>query len=179
VSVRSQFAQWAERWLWNSRLAVVVAVVASLVVALVMLYVATVDVVYLLAKVAHYASPALASDERAHLHGTIVAQVAAIVDGYLFAAIMIIFGIGLYELFVGKIEAAEKFNAGSNVLAVRDLDDMKERLAKVIFLILVVRYFEYALEQPIGSALDLLYLAIGIGLVALSIYLTARSGRAE
>jgi uncharacterized membrane protein YqhA len=178
VSVRSQLSQLAERWLWNSRLAVVVAVVASLIVALVMLYVATVDVVYLLAKVAHYASPALAGDERARLHGSIVAQVAAIVDGYLFAAIMIIFGIGMYELFIGKIEAAERLDGGSNVLAVRDLDDMKERLAKVVFLILVVRYFEYALDQPVGSSLDLLYLAIGIGLIALSIFLTARSSRA-
>ncbi len=41
-----------------------------------------------------------------------------------------------------------------------------------MFLILIVRYFEFALEAPIAGALDLLYLAIGIALIALSLFLT-------
>ena len=154
----------------------VFAVAASIIAAIVMLYVASVDLVYLVGKVVHYADPSMLGDERAHLHGNIVARVAEIVDGYLFAAIMLIFGLGIYELFVSKVSPEEKRGGASSFLAIRDLDDMKERLAKVVFLILLVRYFEYAVDQPINSALDLLYLAIGIGLVALAIYLTARVG---
>jgi uncharacterized membrane protein YqhA len=164
-----------ERGLWNSRLLLVVAVVASIVAAVVMLYVATVDVVYLVGQSAHYADPSMPSAARARLHGGVVARVAEIVDGYLFAAIMVIFGLGIYELFVNKVAPTERSATAPSFLAVRDLDDMKERLAKVIFLILLVRYFEYAVDRPIASALDLLYLAIGIGIVALAIYLTARS----
>lgn len=178
MSVRARLTSWAERGLWGSRLVILVAVAASIVVALVMLYMATVDVVFLVGKVAQYGNPAMLADERSHLHGVIVAKAAAIVDGYLFAAIMIIFGIGMYELFIAKIALAERVRSSANVLAVHDLDDMKERLAKVVFLILVVRYFEYAIDSPIDTPLDLLYLAAGIGLIALSIFLTARSGRA-
>jgi uncharacterized membrane protein YqhA len=169
-----------EKLLWNSRLITLVAVVASLVVALVMFYVATTDAFFLARDVTHYA--ALAADARGKMHASIVAHVAEIVDGYLFATILIIFGLGLYELFISKIDAIEDSTIASRVLLIRSLDDLKERLAKVVFLILIVRYFEYALESTPGTPLDLLYLAIGIALIALALYLTQerhRSARAE
>jgi uncharacterized membrane protein YqhA len=164
-----------ERGIWNSRHVMIVAVVVSLIVAVVMLYVATVDAVYLLGQIPGYASPVTPPDVRTHVHAVVVARVAQIVDGYLFAAIMVIFGLGLYELFIKRIAVSAEDSQLTSILMIRDIDDLKERLAKVVFLILLVRYFEYALDQPVGSSLDLLYLALGIGLVALSIYLTARS----
>ncbi len=159
-----------ERLLWNSRLVTLVAVIASLVVALVMFYVATTDVVFLLREVTHYA--AVAPDARGHLHASIVARVAEIVDAYLFATILIIFALGLYELFVSKIDVVEASSVAPRVLLIRNLDDLKDRLAKVVFLILIVRYFEYALDSPISTPLDLLYLAVGIALIAVSLKLT-------
>jgi uncharacterized membrane protein YqhA len=159
-----------ERFLWASRLLTLIAVLASLVLALVMFYIATVDVVGLAKDVTHYA--ALADEVRRHTHASIVAHVAEIVDGYLFATILIIFALGLYELFISKIDAIENSDVAPRVLLIRTLDDLKERLAKVVFLILIVRYFQYALESEVGSPLDLLYLAVGIALVAVSLYLT-------
>lgn len=158
--------------LWNSRLVTIVAVIASLVVSLVMFYVATSDVIVLLREVVHYGG--LVADAREHMHATIVAHIAEIIDGYLFAAILIIFSLGLYELFISKIDAIELSPVASRVLLIRSLDDLKERLAKVVFLILIVRYFQYALQATIGAPIDLLYLAIGIALVAFALYLTNR-----
>jgi uncharacterized membrane protein YqhA len=89
---------------------------------------------------------------------------------------MIIFSLGLYELFIGRIVAAETSEVAPRLLLIHTLDDLKDRLAKVVFLILIVRYFEYALQSDIGGPLDLLYLAIGIALVALSLYLTSKNG---
>jgi uncharacterized membrane protein YqhA len=162
-----------ENVLWNSRLLTGVAVFASLIVAIIMFYVATVDVFFLLGQVVHYTS--FAAHEREELHGVIVGRVAEIVDGYLFATIMIIFGLGLYELFISKIDTAENSAIAPRLLLIRSIDDLKERLAKVVFLILIVRYFEYALQYTITGALDLLYLAVGIALIALSLYLTGRT----
>jgi uncharacterized membrane protein YqhA len=159
-----------EKLLWNSRLFTLVAVFASLVVALVMFYVATTDAYFLTREVLHYA--ALADDARETMHATVVAHVAEIVDGYLFATILIIFALGLYELFISKIDAIENSAIAPRLLLIRSLDDLKERLAKVVFLILIVRYFQYALESTPHSALDLLYLAVGIALIAVSLYLT-------
>jgi uncharacterized membrane protein YqhA len=80
----------------------------------------------------------------------------------------------LYELFVSRIDAAERSEFAPRLLLIRSIDDLKSRLAKVVFLILVVRYFEYALQSQVTTPLDLLYLAIGIALIALSLYLTNR-----
>jgi uncharacterized membrane protein YqhA len=159
-----------ERLLWNSRLITLVAVIASLAVALVMFYIATADVCFLLREVLRYTTLEMAARE--HLHASIVAHVAEIVDGYLFGTILIIFALGLYELFISKIDAIEASEIAPRVLLIRTLDDLKDRLAKVVFLILIVRYFQYALEASIQTALDLLYLAIGIALVAVALYLT-------
>ncbi len=171
------FERFFEGLIWNSRLVIVVAVIASLVVSFVLFYLATADVFFLVADVSHYA--ALAVIPRDHLRGAIVAHAAAIIDSYLFATIMIIFGLGLYELFINRIHAIERNSLASRLLLIRSLDDLKDRLAKVVFLILIVRYFEFALQSEIESALDLLYLALGIALVALSLYLTSRAGHAS
>jgi uncharacterized membrane protein YqhA len=78
----------------------------------------------------------------------------------------------LYELFISKIDAIEASPVATRLLLIRSLDDLKDRLAKVVFLILIVRYFQYALDATIDAPIDLLYLAIGIALVAVSLYLT-------
>lgn len=158
-----------ERLLWGSRLIVLLAVVASLVVAVGMFFVSTVDVLSLVGHMAHY--PATYGAERAALRSTVVAHVVEVVDGYLLAAIMLIFSLGLYELFVSRIEAAEGSEFASRLLLIRSLDDLKDRLAKVVLLILVVKFFEYALRLTFTTPLDLLYLALGVLLVSAALYL--------
>ncbi len=161
-----------ETVLWNSRFLIVIAVVASVLASLAMFFVGSVDVVHLAAELLRYVRPGVDPAEQSTLHALIVASVAEIIDGFLFATILLIFALGLYELFISKIEAAEASEFASRLLLIRSLDDLKERLAKVIFLILIVRYFEYALQRRIETALDLLYLAVGIALIAVALYLS-------
>lgn len=164
-----------ERVLWGSRLIVLLAVVASMVVSVGMFFVSTVDVVGLLGHIAHY--PAVHGAERAALRSTIVAHTVEVVDGYLLAAIMLIFSLGLYELFVSRIDAAEGSEFAARLLLIHSLDDLKDRLAKVVLLILVVKFFEYALSLSFGTPLELLYLAVGTLLVSAALYLSHGGGK--
>jgi len=75
------------------------------------------------------------------MRATTVTHVVEIVDGYLLATILLIFSLGLYELFIGKIEKAEQSETSSSVLLIHRLDDLKNRLAKVILMILIVTVF--------------------------------------
>jgi uncharacterized membrane protein YqhA len=163
-----------ERLLWGSRLIVLLAVVASLVVAVGMFWVSTVDVVALVQHMVHYA--AVHGAERAALRSTIVAHVVEAVDGYLLASIMLIFSLGLYELFVSRIDMAEGSEFAERVLLIRSLDDLKDRLAKVVLLILVVKFFEYALQLSFKTPLDLLYMALGVLLVSGALWLSHGRG---
>lgn len=155
---------------------VVVPIVASLVIALVVLVLSTVDAWHVVLETAGYVDPALDAAQRARLHAGAISHIAATVDGYLFATVLIIFALGLYELFIGKIQAAERSEVARRLLLIRSIDDLKDRLAKSVFLILIVRYFQFALasDELAGSPLDLLYLALGIALIGLALYLTSR-----
>jgi uncharacterized membrane protein YqhA len=158
--------------LWNSRYIVLLAVISSLLAGVAMFYMATVDAVYMLAHLADYASPALESHARNELRGATITHVVEIVDGYLLATVMLIFALGLYELFISKIDQAVQAENSSNVLLIDSLDDLKSRLAKVILMILIVKYFEHAIAMSFETSLDLLYLAGGITLIGLALYLT-------
>jgi len=162
--------------LWNSRFAVVFAVVASLLVAFGIFYMTSVDAWILLQHITHYS--VLAPDQRSDLRAEIVAHAVGIVDGYLLATILLIFALGLYELFISKIDIAAS-SKGSRVLFINSLDELKDRLAKVILMILVVSFFERSLAMHVGNFLDLLYLAIGIALVALALFLAHRSASGQ
>lgn len=161
-----------ENFLWNSRLVVLTAVVASMLAAVAMFYMASVDAVYMIGHLAHYASPELTVADRVDLRSTTVTHVVEIVDGYLLATVLLIFSLGLYELFISKIDLAEGAENASNVLMITSLDDLKSRLAKVVMMILVVRYFEYALGMDFATPLDLLQFAGGIALLGLALYLS-------
>jgi uncharacterized membrane protein YqhA len=166
--------------LWRSRYVVLFAVVASMAAAFAIFYMATVDVVYLVSHILHYADPELAGEARKALHDETITHVVEVVDGYLLALVMLIFGLGMYELFISDIDEAKHSKASSAILVVESLDDLKQRLAKVIIMIMIVTIFELALKLKVGGALDLLYLAGAVAFIGLALYLThASDGQGE
>ncbi len=158
--------------LWESRLVVLVAVVTSLVAGLAMFFVATVDAFYMLTHLVHYASPELETAARLELRNSTITHVVEVVDGYLLATVLLIFAFGLYELFIKEIDQAKGHTAASNVLMITSLDDLKGRLAKVVLMILIVKFFEYALNMSFKTPMDLLQFAGGIALLGLALYLS-------
>jgi uncharacterized membrane protein YqhA len=160
-----------EGMLWNSRLVVVVAVLSTMAGAFALFYMATVDAFYLVTHLLHYASPEMDAAARTVARGQTVTHVVEIVDGYLLATFLLIFSMGLYELFISKIDQAEQAENASKVLTIHSLDDLKTRLAKVVLMILVVRFFEYALGMGFKTPFELLQFAAGIALLGLALYL--------
>ncbi len=157
--------------LWNSRFIVLLAVIACLAVSIAVFYMATVDAWYLLTHLFHYAN--LATDERLVARAEAITHVVEIIDGYLLATVLLIFSLGLYELFISKIDQAENSTTAPKVLMITSLDDLKSRLAKVILMILVVRFFELALRvTEFGTGIEMLYFAGGVALIGLALYLS-------
>lgn len=98
------------------------------------------------------------------------------VDIYLFAMVLIIFGMGIYELFISKIDPVErKTDTRPTWLQVSSLDDLKSSLGKVILMVLIVNFFKASIGTPIKQAQDLLFLSIGIVLVSLALYIANKS----
>lgn len=161
-----------ENFLWNSRLIVIAAVLVSLASAITMLYMSTIDAWIMIIHLGNYASPEITNEARIILRADTIKHVVEIIDGYLLATVLLIFSLGLYELFISKIDPADNSEGASRILIINSLDDLKNRLAKVILMILIVRYFEHALNMKFDSPLDLLYFASGIAFIGLALYLT-------
>ena len=100
------------------------------------------------------------------------------VDIYLFAMVLVIFGMGVYELFISKIDPVEqKSDQRPSWLQIKDIDDLKSSLGKVILMVLIVTFFKHAQAFDYTSALDLLILSIGIVLIALALHLAHSRGK--
>jgi len=161
--------------LWNSRFVIIAGVVGSLLAGFAIFYIATVDVIYLFEHALHYADSALTDEARKAMHDSTVSHIVEVVDGYLLAIVMLIFSLGLYELFISDIDQAHGSKSSSNILFISNLDELKSRLAKVILMILIVTLFEQALNMKLSTPLDLVYLGASIALISLALYLTHAS----
>ena len=166
------FETLLEGSLWNSRFVIFLAVLGSLFASFAIFYMATVDVVILVQHTFHYADASMTEEMRKVLHDSTVSHIVEVVDGYLLAVVLLIFSLGLYELFISDIDQAHGSKASSKILVISNLDDLKSRLAKVILMIMIVTLFEEALNMHIAQPIDLIYMGGAIALIALALYLT-------
>lgn len=160
-----------ENFLWRSRFMVLLAVIGSLLAGVAMFVVSSIDVWHLFTEVGHYFS-ALEPEDAKEVRHHIVAVVVEIIDGYLLATVLLIFALGLYELFISRLDPAIEDEMSAKVLIINSLDDLKTRLAKVILMILIVNFFQFAIQLEVTTSLDLLAFGGGIALIGLALYLT-------
>jgi len=178
---------WLERvfenFLWKSRFIVLTAVVASLVSSFILFFMATADVFALVVKAVKYATGQNAGSEPdayEMFHSDVVSHVIGAVDDYLLATVLLIFALGLYELFISKIDQADEDSRySSQILLIKSLDDLKDRLAKVVLMILIVTFFKNVVHTSFEQPLNILYLGGGILLVALALFFTYKSSMPE
>lgn len=161
-----------ERIIWESRLMIILAVIASIFAALTLTVVGTYDILYTFVELFHAFSDREMYEQ---FHKYAVIHIISAIDSYLIATVLLIFGIGLYELFISKIDYAEKDTKSSRVLIIHSLDQLKDKLAKVIVMVLVVTFFKYAVSFKYEDVISILYLSIGIILISLAIYFLTKS----
>ena len=81
-----------------------------------------------------------------------------------------IFGFGIYELFISKIDIARE-DKSISILEIENLDELKNKIIKVIIMVLIVSFFERVLEMKYESPLDMLYFALSIFGLSFGVYL--------
>jgi len=155
-----------ESFLWNTRFFVLLAVIFSMLGGISLFIVASVDIYGVVSEIIdtyiHHLHPE-------KFHEIIVGGLIGAVDLYLMAVVMFIFGFGLYELFISEIDVAKRQGA-SKILAIHSLDELKDKLGKVIVMVLVVNFFQRVLFTTYSGALDLVYFAISILALAIALY---------
>ena len=163
-----------ENAMWKTRLFVLFPVVFGLIGAIILFIVASVDIFEVLVYTLDVYLNGLHPE---NFHEEIVSKIIGAVDLYLIAVVMLIFAFGLYELFISKIDAAENSKSGNNILAIHSLDQLKDKIAKVIIMVLVVNYFQRVLHTTYQTPLELLYFALAITALAVGLYFLGKVGK--
>lgn len=166
-----------ENGLWSSRFVIILAVVFGLIGAILLFIVASFDVyetaAYVINTYVTHAHPE-------NFHEEVIGGIIGAVDLYLIGVVMIIFSFGLYELFISDIDPAKDEDGKENqLLAVHSLDQLKDKISKVIVMVLVVGFFQKVGHTAYNNALDLLYLALSIAAVSIGLFFLSKVGKAH
>jgi len=171
LNYKGDFARHFELCLYFSRFLTLFAVAGSLLSAIV-LFIRGAFVVGFGVKEFIATFGTTDAEEYEKLLATFVSSV----DIFLFAMVLIIFGMGIYELFINKIDPVErKADARPTWLQISSIDELKSSLGKVILMVLIVSFFKHSLDVPFDSAKDLLQLSVGVLLISGALFLAHKS----
>lgn len=159
-----------EQFLYGTRFTTFLAVVGSLIASIVLFAKGTINI----SRGVYYFFANVGQNQIDDHH--LVAEFVSAVDIFIFSTVLFIFALGIYELFINKIDVVNRNKEERpNWLVVKSIDDLKTSLGKVILMILIVSFFEHSLSMKYDSILQLLYLGIGILLISTALYLTHKS----
>ncbi|MDX8392006.1 MAG: YqhA family protein [Mariprofundaceae bacterium] len=162
-----------ERLLWNSRYMTILAV-WSCIVGMSLLFISSaLDMGKLLIE---FVQVNFMGHHIENFHTAVVSHVITAVDDFLLAIVLLIFALGVYELHISKIHFARDDEASGGLLQISSLDDLKDRLGKVILMILIVAFFKNVLHVTFDDPLNILYMGGGIFLISLALYFGHKAG---
>lgn len=167
------FEKWFESGLWSSRFITLLAVIFSILAAFALFLLASADLYHVVVATYKYFFMGLHPE---NFHAGVVAQIIGAIDLYLIAVVLLIFGFGIYELFISEIDNA-KGAGGDKILYVNSLDDLKDKVAKVIVMVLVVSFFQRVLHAEYNGALEMLYFSISILALSLGLHFLHKGGK--
>ena len=112
--------------------------------------------------------------------GELLGSIVGGIDLYLIGIALLIFGYGVYELLISPIDPARlDEHLGNGLLDIRDLDQLKEKLVKVLVVALIVTAFKAMMTLPINSPTSLCFFCLSVLLLALIGWLIAGEHRIE
>ncbi|MFK2823794.1 YqhA family protein [Arcobacter sp. YIC-80] len=163
-----------ESAMWKTRFLVLFAVLFGLLGAVVLFIIASMDI-FSIAKYAFDTIIVHAHPE--NFHEDVVSGIIGAVDLYLIAVVMLIFSFGIYELFISPIDHCEEAQDDSKILSITSLDQLKDKIAKVIVMVLVVNFFQKVLHTEYNGALEMLYFALAVTALAIGLFFLGKVGK--
>ena len=158
-----------EKLLWNFRYITILAVILSILSALTLIVIGSWDII----EAVIFYNPLF--DASISSNNELLFKLISAIDLFLIGIVLLIFGFGIYELFVSEIDFANaKFS--ESTLKIRDLDQLKNKIIKVIIIVLIVKFFEKVLKfsENFTTPMDILYFGLSIISICVGYYLINR-----
>lgn len=158
-----------ERALWNVRYIVLLGVLFGTLSAIVLFIAGSTEIYHILIGYIQVGEHPLTHEE-------ILIGIIGAVDFYLIGLVLIIFSFGIYELFISEIDIARLEGGFGSILDIDNLDDLKNKIIKVIIMVLIVTFFQRILSMEFTTSIDMLAMAVSICLICIGVYFLGRHG---
>lgn len=161
-----KFEDRFESTLWNLRYVVILAVILSVLASITLFIIGSWDIMYSIV----FQNP-LTNNNISH-NNELLFKIISSIDLFLIGIVLLIFGFGVYELFISEIDIArDKF--ADSTLKINSLDQLKNKIIKVVIIVLIVKFFEKILKLTpnFNTPQDLLLLSVSILAICLGFYL--------
>jgi len=158
-----------EKFLWNTRYVTLLAVILSIIASFFLMILGSWEIVQAIFYYNPLFDPSISSNNM------LLYKIISSIDLFLIAIVLIIFGFGIYELFISEIDFTDsKFN--QSTLKIRDLDQLKNKIIKVIIIVLIVKFFERVLKfsDNFETTTDILYFGLSILSICIAYFLINR-----
>ena len=161
-----KFEERFESILWNLRYVVILAVILSVLASITLFIIGSWDILHSIV----FQNP-LTNHNVSH-NNNLLFKIISSIDLFLIGIVLLIFGFGVYELFISEIDIArDKF--ADSTLKINSLDQLKNKIIKVVIIVLIVKFFEKILKLTpnFNTPQDLLLLSVSILAICLGFYL--------
>ena len=158
-----------EKGLWSTRFIVLISVILSIVSSIVLFLLAGWDIIQSII----YYNPIFNEDITSN--NDLLFKIISSIDLFLIGIVLLIFGFGVYELFISEIDFAKNKFADST-LKINNLDQLKNKILKVIIIVLIVKFFEKVLKlsHNFTTPQDLIFFSLSILSICVGYYLINR-----
>jgi uncharacterized membrane protein YqhA len=158
-----------ERVLWNVRFIVLLGVLFGALSAIVLFIAGSTEIYHIVTGYLQIGSNTITHEE-------ILIGIIGAVDFYLIGLVLIIFSFGIYELFISEIDIARLEGGFGNLLDIENLDDLKNKIIKVIIMVLIVTFFQRILSMQFTTSIDMLAMAVSICVICIGVYFLGKHG---
>ena len=158
-----------ENALWSTRFIVLISVVVSIISSIILFLLGGWDIIQAII----YKNPLLNND--IETNNELLFNIISSIDLFLIGIVLLIFGFCVYELFISEINfAKDKF--ADSTLKINSLDQLKNKIIKVIIIVLIVKFFEKVLKlsHNFTTPNDLILLSLSILAICIGYFLINR-----
>ena len=156
-----------EKGLWSVRYIVLLGVIFGAVSAIALFIAGSLEIYNTLSEFLFSSGSHIGHEE-------ILIAIIGAIDFYLIALVLLIFSFGIYELFISELDIARTGRDFASILEVKNLDDLKNKIVKVIIMVLIVSFFQRILSMTFTTSLDMLWMAISICVICVGVYFLGR-----
>ena len=131
----SKFEEKFEKGLWSTRFIVIIAVILSIISSISLFLLGGWEII----QATTFNNPLF--NENINNNNDLLFKIISSIDLFLIGIVLLIFGFGVYELFINEINFA-KGKFAESTLKINNLDQLKNKIIKVIIIVLIVKFLK-------------------------------------